>query len=294
MTRLVVSTLAAMLLLATGCPPEAEPPPPPDPCLGFFDIDAPEGDWMWARGSASSPEPDVHYRLRFVRQGDAVKAWYVHDLDRYELTGTRRETDWLFTSAPLIPADQAEAFKTGNADPDARYDVYAYLSIDKQCHVEWTDGYHTYLEGAEAEKTDGMGRKLLAPVGEQTVFSYRPCTEQLGATEGDTSLRAFKRMIDAETGAPILSGDAANLVVWTDAAADGDPACTYSFDYFWDGLIKDEKVESAKVVGDQRKWDHRISLQFLGSHDVTFERYRTCDGGEPEYIGTSCGLVQVQ
>ncbi len=294
MTRFVVSALAALLLLATGCPPEEEPPPPPDPCLGFFDINAPAGDWMWARGSASSPEPDVHYRIRFFREGETVKAWYVHDLERYEMTGTRRETDWLFSSGTLIPADEVETFKANNSNTEARFSAYAYLSIDKQCHVEWSDGYHTYVDGAEVEKTDGMGRKRLAPVGEETVFSYRPCTEKLAATEGATGQRAYKAMIDLETGVPILSGDTANLVVWTDAAADGDAACTYTFDYFWDGLIKDEKAATTQVEGDQRKWTHRINLAFLGSHDVTFERFRACSGGEPEHIGTSCGLVQVQ
>lgn len=293
MTRIVVSALAAVLLLATGCPPKEEPPPPPDPCLGFFDIEAPAGDWMWARGSASSPEPDVHYRIRFFREGDTVKAWYVHDLDRFEMTGTRRETDWLFKSSTLIPADEVESFKANNSDAEARFDAYAYLSIDNQCHVEWMDGHHTYLEGVESERQDGMGRKRLAPVGEQTVFSYRPCTEKLLAAAANNSQRAAQKMIDEGT-VPVLGGDTATLVAWTDAAADGDAACTYSFDYFWDGLLKDEKAATTKVVGDHRKWTHRVNLSFLGSHDVTFERYRACDGGGPELIGTSCGLVQVQ
>jgi len=290
MSRIVL-LLSGLLMALPGCETRTEEPPPPDPCKEFFDIDAPAGDWMWARGSSTAPQPDTHYRIRFVRQGDTVKAWYVHDLQRYEMTGHRRELDWMFTSDVLV--EDPEGFKAGNDDPAARYRVTAYLSIDKQCHVDWSDGYVTYLDGQETEKPDPMGRKTLAPVSDSTRFSYQPCSEAVVAAEGAGSFRAARRMIDSGT-VPLLTGDRGTLAAWTDAATDGEDDCNYSFDYFWDGLLKDEGVATTQRVGEQRKWSHAIDLSSIGSHDVTFERYRACGSVERELIGVSCGLVQVQ
>jgi hypothetical protein len=293
MIRMLLWMLTATLLCQIGCKTEEPVAPVVDPCLEFFDIEAPAGDWMWARGTAAVPQPDTHYRVRFSREGDTVKALYVHDLDRWEMTGTRREMDWMFTSDVLLSADEVEAFKKGNEDGERRLTTHAYLSIDKQCHVDWTDGYTTWVEGQESERTDGLGRKRLAPVSDSTVFSYAPCTEKLLAAEANNSARAAQKMVD-EGVVPLLTGDSANLVAWTDAATDGDASCTFTFDYYWDGLQKKLGRTTAKVSGDHRKWTHHIDLSFIGSHDVTFERFRTCGEGERELIGTSCGLLQIQ
>ncbi len=293
MIRTILALLTLTTLCLAGCKTEAPAAPVVDPCKDFFDIDNPTGDWMWARGTSSVPQPDVNYRVRFVKDGDTVEALYVHDLDRWQMTGTRRETDWLFTSDVLLPADEAEAFKTGNEDGEKRFSTHAYLSIDDQCHVDWTDGYTTFVAGAESERTDGLGRKRLAPVSESTVFSYAPCTEKLLAAEANNSQRAAQTMID-EGVVPLLTGDSGTLVAWTDAAADGDPSCTYTFDYYWDGQQKDLGRTTAQIKGDHRRWTHRIDLTFIGSHPVTFERYRTCGEGDRELIGTACGLIQIQ
>jgi len=287
----VLLVLCVCVLAAAGCETKTEEPPPPDPCKEFFDIGNPVGDWMWARGSSTAPQPDTHYRIRFGREGDTVKAWYVHDLDRYEMTGQRRELDWKFVSDVLV--DDPEGFKAGNEDAEARFRANGYLSIDKQCHVDWSDGYVTYLGGQESEKPDNMGRKTLAPVSDATRFSYLPCTERVVGAEGAGGYRAAEAMI--ESGAvPLLTGDRGTLVAWSEAASDGADDCNYSFDYFWDGLLKDEGVATTQAVGERRKWTHSIGLNFVGSHDVTFERYRACGTVERELIGVSCGLVQVQ
>lgn len=290
MSRLLL-VLCAASLVAVGCETKTEEPPPPDPCKGFFDIEEPEGDWMWARGSSTAPQPDTHYRIRFTRVGDVLKAWYVRDLERYELTGQRRELDWLFVSDVLV--DDPEGFKRTNENPEARFQVSAYLSIDRQCHVDWTDEYVTYLGGQESKKPDPMGRKTLAPVGDATRFSYQPCTEPVVAAEGAGSYRAAQTMVDSGA-VPLLTGSRGTLAAWTDAAADGEGTCNYSFDYFWDGLLKDEGVATTQVVEEHRTWKHSIDLSFIGSHDVTFERYRACGSVERELIGVSCGLLQVQ
>ncbi len=274
--------LCAGLAMTLGCGEDEPEEPQVDPCLEFFDISNPTGDWMFARGTSAAPQPDPHYRVRFFRQGEAVKAYYVHDLDRYEMTGTRRELDWLFETGALTPRP---------GDPAPKVKAHAYLSIDDVCHVEWTDGFTVLSDGKEVEKLDPMGPKTLAPVGEATVFSYRPCTDHVVAGKGGASAVAAAAMVE-EGEVPTLEGERATLTAWTDAAAAGGD-CTLSFDYYWDGQLKEAGLGGPRTVKDHHKWTHTIDLNFVGSHDVTFEHKKACGGGEPEVYAVSCGLFNI-
>lgn len=276
-----------------GCPPREEESPTVDPCKEIFDIENPAGSWMWARGTSATPMPDTNYRIQFFMDGDAVKAWYVHDQERYELTGTRRETDWLFQGGPLRTDAEVAAAHAAAADAEPKVRAHAYLSIDKICHVEWTDGWTgRSADGADHERMDPLGKKTLAPVGADTVYSYHPCDGLVSAGKGAKSAEAAQELLDAGE-APIVDGNRGTFVAWSDAAADGGDDCTYSFDYFWDGWRKAEGLTTVEKAGDGRKWTHSIELNFVGSHEVTFERYRSCGGGDKELIGVSCGAFNV-
>ncbi len=277
---IVMLALACFVFLAAGCGEEEPEVPEVDPCLEFFDIENPEGDWMWARGASAAPQPDTAYRIRFFKEGDTQKAYYVHDLQRYEMTGTRREMDWLFETGPLTPAE---------GDPAPKTKVHAYLSIDKVCHVDWTDGY-TGPDGVE--KSDNLGRKTLAPVGESTIFSYYPHSQPVLAGKANGSYKAAQKIIESGE-PPLLEGDTATLVAWTDATAVADD-CELSFDYFWDGLRRGENLTTVKKGKEHHKWYHEIDVNALGSHDITFEHYKSCGDGPREVFDASNGLVVSQ
>lgn len=288
-----ISVLVVALVGVLGCPPKEEEVPAEDPCKEFFDIESPTGSWMWARGTSAAPMPDTNYRIQFFQDGGTTKAWYVHDQERYEMTGTRRELDWLFVSGPLH--SDAELEKAYEAGPDAepKVEAHAYLSIDDICHVEWTDGWTgRTADGTESERMDPLGKKTLAPVGEGMIYSYRPCTGLVSAGKGARSAEAAQAILDAGE-LPVVDGDRGTFVAFSDAAADGGDDCSYSFDYYWDGRQKEAGLTTVEKAGDQRKWSHTVDLSFIGTHEVTFERYRSCGGGDKELIGVSCGAVSV-
>jgi len=283
MRRFLTCLLVCAGMTLAGCPTEEEvvdEAPTPDPCKSFLDLDAPSGNWMWAKGTSSVPEPDTNYRVSFQNEGDVLKAYYVHDLERFELTGTRRPDDWLFESGPL---DTSRAAK----GQTVKKEVHAYLSMDEVCHVHWTVGYTNVTDGVEEIK-DGKA-KSMAPVGDQTVFSYRPCDSGVVSGSGSGSYESAKAMMNpAEP--PVLTGAKATFVAWTDAPA-GD--CSYSFDYFWDGLRTGEALHTVKKSGKHIKWSHKASINFIGSHEVSMEMYASCDGGPQEVIAAACGVFLI-
>jgi hypothetical protein len=281
MRRLLTGLLVCGVMILGGCPTEEEVVEPKiDPCKSFMDFEAPAGSWMWARGSSANPEPDTNYRLSFQREGETLKAYYVHDLERFELTGTQRPEDWLFESGPLDVSGAAEG-------ETVKKEVHAYLSMDKVCHVYWTVGYTSVTDGVEEIKEEA--RRVQAPVGQQTVFSYEPCTTELVAGKGAGSFKSAQAMMNpAEP--PLLTGDNATFVAWTDMP-EGD--CQYSFDYFWDGLRKEDALSTVKKSGDKLKWSHRGAISFIGTHEVTLELYQSCDGAAQERMAVACGTFSI-
>jgi len=277
---ILMLTLSAFVFVLAGCPEKEPEVPEVDPCLDIFDLNNPTGNWMWARGASAAPMPDTAYRVHFFKDGDTHKAYYVHDLQRYEMTGIRRELDWLFETGPLTPVE---------GDPAPKAKVHAYLSLDKVCHVNWTDGY----SGPDGvEKSDNLGRKTLAPVGEATIFSYYPCSNPVMAGKANGSFKAAQKIL--ESGEPtLLDGDTATLVSWTDVADVADD-CELSFDYFWDGLQRGENLTTVKKGKEHHKWSHHLDVNAIGSHDVTFELYKSCGGAPREVFDASCGLVVSQ
>lgn len=282
MRRFLTCLLVCVGMTLGGCPTEEEvvEAPKVDPCKSFLDMDTPTGNWMWAKGTSKVPEPDTNYRVSFQQEGAVVKAYYVHDLERFELSGTRRPGDWLFESGQLdvggAPAGQT-----------VKKELHAYLSMDEVCHVHWTVGYTTVTDGVEETK-EGRN-KSLAPVGEQTVFSYRPCAAEIVSGSGAGSYASAQKLMNPET-PPILSGERATFVAYTEAP-EGD--CSYSFDYHWDGLRKEEALQTVKKSGKHLKWSHKGSINFIGTHEVSFEMFQSCDGGPQVPVSAACGTFLI-
>lgn len=287
MVGLVMGTLAVG---SAGCGDEDTTPADAAPAAADdgFALDKLDGQWIRIDGNRG----DHTHRFAFHRSGGATELWYTNGgFTKRRLAGELRKSDWKFTE--VLDADEEARWKQGARDKARLYvkpkPASGGLQITEVVVQSKGDG--------ESEKPKG-GFQEYVPFPEATPFTFRPCDGPLflGPAASDPA-EAAKQV--KEEGGPFPGhalGKAIPVGVFTDAAADGDPACTYDMDLFFDdrpatnedGTV--QKAVSAGAVADgRRSWlVEAWYAPFSGNHHFQVFRYRTCSDGPRELLGVQC------
>ena len=119
------------------------------------------------------------------------------------------------------------------------------------------------VANAEAQKAGEMELKI------RNIGIADKEVEELGDAKGDTSMGTVP------------------VGMWSDVAADGDEACTYDMDLYFDGqaVAELQKIAAGEAKDGLRHWYHAWDAQFTGNHHFEMYRYRTCADAKRERIG---------
>jgi hypothetical protein len=274
MTRSLFFVLGATALL-TACQTEAPPPPEPEvpeQCKKIH-IDKLAGDWVLVKGSSADPKT----RMRIMEDGDGYKAWYVDGFfGHHDMDVEKRKTDLKLTAKT---ASQAPG-----GGPARKARLYIEPKLEKCALV-----VHNGVEIDGKEQVEPKTVEFVEFPKSDTVFTYRPPDGRLHLGKAATERRAAEKDLEAE-GGPKTDHPMGAVPVgaWTELTADGDPACTYDMDLYFDDKLEPElKGLSPEVKGDWRNWSHTFEAPYSGNHHFQIYRYRTCSGGERELIGVS-------
>ncbi len=276
-----------MLALLLACPPAEEPDAPvaEDKCPHVA-MDQLAGRWIKVQGN----QGDHTHRVQVNQHGSAYEGWFVNgSFAKLSMAGVLRETDLQLTQ--VLSAEDEAAWKAGNKDR-----VRLYLEPYKQrCALRVVEARLKWAEGGETEVQVGSGYQEYLQFPEGTELTFRPCDEPLFIGDAAANEAASAKQIEA--GMPVASfGEAVPSALWTEAAADGDPACSYSFDaYFDDQPVADARGLPAGAVADgKRTWSYAWNAPYSGNHILEMYRYRQCGEGERELLAVACadGVLQ--
>lgn len=248
-----------------------------------------EGQWIRVNGNAG----DHKTRFEARPSADGLSLWYVGGLfTKRELKGERRTKDWVFTQA-TSPAEE-EAYKKGEKEL-----VRIYLEPKKDaCALRVMAGTLKWDAAAgKPKETMAPGFQEFLPFPEGQAFTFRPCDGPLFMGKAALDLKEATK--ELENGGPTYAGplgDALALGAWTDAAADGDAACTYDMDLFFDDRPAKDKdgkprgpVPAGAVLDGKRAWSvNDWYAPYSGNHHFEIYRYKSCGGGARELLGVSC------
>ncbi len=270
---------------ADGSKPAAADPA--DKCARVS-LDGLDGRWIEVKGR----QGNYTHRFLVSRTGEAAELFVVlGGFTKKRLQGEKRSGDWRFTEQ-LDEAGMA-AWQRGERSR-VRLFVEPWA---QQCSLRVTEvEVVPKPDGGEGEKPKGTFTEYL-PFPDDVTFSFRPCDGPafLGKAAADAALQAKQLAAGgAAPGHPL--GEAIPVGVVTDAAADGDPACTYDMDlYFDDRPAKDKAgaprgpVAAAPAAGGKRAWVvPDWYAPYSGNHHFELYRHRTCAGGPRELIDVRC------
>lgn len=279
---------ALLLGLVMGCGGEADSPAPlvEDKCPTVA-LDNMAGDWLRVDGSKG----DKTHRFRLMKDKDGYRAWFVNGFfKKIEMQGSTRKNDVMFTEVPS--AAKRVAVEAGEASLDRIFVEprkatcslrVSYVSVGQK-------------EGKEVEKpTPGFSEYL--PLPDTAKLSFQPPTETLflakAAQQKSAADAQVAKLGGADPATPL--GEAIPVGMWSDAAADGDPSCTYDMALFFDDVaVKDRDALPAGEVKDGLRHWYVADwyAPFSGNHNFEVYRYRTCGGGARELIAVA-GLEAV-
>ena len=286
--------LAATLLLGCG-DTEPEASKADDPCP-HISMESLPGRWI-----KYDKKADQTWRFEVVSQGEASggpEMWLTAGgWTKKQLAGERRSSDWSFTE---IPDDRKKAaYEAGNEGL-----IRLYVESNKaKCALRVSEVEVMLADGVQKERPKpGFVEYVEFP--KQYDFTFRPCDSDLffGAAANDRKA-ADKQLAElkmADPSSPL--GEALSVAAWTPVEKDGDAACTFDMDlYFDDQPAKDKAgqprgpLPAAAPVDGWRQW--LVSYwyaPFSGNHHFQIYRYRACNGGERELIGVSCTEAVLQ
>lgn len=272
------------LLLLIACPAQEQAAPVEDKCP-HVDMERMEGRWIKVRGEA----PDHTVRLQVLKNPEGrLEAWFVNgDFNKRRMTVERRTDDFLLDE--VLPADRQARYAAGQ---DTKLRIY--LQPWKQrCSIRAVEARVAMVDGKEKEQqTGGAGYQEYLQMPEKYAFTYRPCDEPLFLADAATSwAKASAELSGAGAAATTASlGEKLPVAAFSDAAADGDAACTFTFDaYFDDQAVADKANQPAgEVVDGKRRWGLEWFAPYSGNHMFELYRYRQCGGGERELIAVAC------
>lgn len=275
--------------VACGDTEEAAPPPADDPCPKIS-MDTLDGRWIKYAGKA-----DQTWRFEIVTSGTASgkpELWLTSGgWTKRRMVGERRSNDWKFTE---VPDDRKrKAYEAGDQSL-----MRLYVEPYKQkCSIRTSQVDVNWVGGAEKERPKpGFVEYIEFP--DTYTFTFRPCDAPLffgkAAQDKPVADQQLAELGTSDPSSPL--GKALVVGAWSDAAADGDAACTYDMDlYFDDQPAKDEAgnprgpVPAQAAADGSRAW--RVDdwyAPFSGNHHFQVYRYKTCDGGARTLLGVSC------
>ncbi|MCB9681637.1 MAG: hypothetical protein H6733_09220 [Alphaproteobacteria bacterium] len=278
MRHLVLPAAAIAVSLACGgSAPEPAPAEQVNDKCPRVGMDAMAGDWVLATG-------DVKTRFRVLQRGGDTVLWYVDPSfsnHKLELVGTRHEHDWQFDERPTGP--RKRLIDSGGEQPKR---VYLQPRLSK-CAVEVLVG-----------SVDADGKETIAPRPKEflqfpdnagVVLSYQPPDAPLFFN--DAAKDHAKAAQELADGGPRIDVPSGAIVAgaWSEADADGDAACTYTFDAWFDSqpLEAGKEQPAGEVVDGARPWTYAYDAPYGGNHTFELYRYRACNGGARELIGVS-------
>lgn len=273
--RLLSLPLFALVLTACGA---GEPPPPTleeqaaAKCPKVH-LDRLAGDWIVASG-------DPKTRMRIEQDGADYKAFWVGgDMRKRAMSVTRREKDLQLTE--IATGRKKERVEAGQ---EALTRLYVEPKL-KKCALEVFMGR---VDAAGKEDVSPKAVEFLEfPSQEGVVFTYAPPDEPLFLGEAARKKKVADKQI-AEAGEPSFEHEMGTVPVgmWSDAAADGDPSCSYEMELFFDHMPVEgaAPVPAGKVESGVRHWYHEWNAPYSGNHHFEIHRVRVC-GEERTTLG---------
>lgn len=271
---MLLALLTACADLVGSAPTEAPEADVPAQCRAVH-LDRLDTDWVAVRGKAADPK----VRLRIAKAGDGYEAtWIDGSFTRRAMVGEKREKDVRLTEQ-LTEAQRAAGEKV-------RARLYIQPSI-ADCALKVFVGR---VEG-EVESIPPTATEFVPmPSQEGVVFSYRAADEPLflGPAARDRAARD-KQLAEAGGPKPDHELGAVPVGTWSKVEDDGDPACTYDMDLYFDDLRVAELSPrpAAAPVDGFRHWFHEWDAPFSGNHHFEIYRYRTCADGKRELISVA-------
>jgi hypothetical protein len=265
-------------LLALACTPAEEPVAVvEDPCPEIA-LDKLAGDWIKVEGSKG-----VHdFRVRVNADNSAV---YVDGGNtRRKMSGELRENDLVLTEVP--DAARKAAVEAGEDNLKR-----LYLEPNKKtCAVRASEMHVTMKDGKEIEKPVNKTPYIeFLPFPEGQVFSFSLCEDTLYVEEAAKNWKVAEKEIKrGEVNKVASLGESIPVAAWSIAAEDGDAACTYTVDTWFDGRPKEAGIAASAVSGERRQYLHNFNAPYSGYHLLEMHRYKQCDGGEKELIAVDC------
>ncbi len=264
-------------ILSVGCEEEAAPEPEvPEQCRNVH-LDRLAADWIGVVSGVGDPK----FRMRVMagdKPGEDYTVWYIGGyFDRITLTGTKRGEDVQLTEQPT--GTRKARIEAGE---EQRKRLYIKPSL-KDCALKVYTGT---VDAAGKEQVPASAIEFVAfPAQPGVAFAFQPPTEPLflGATSRDRT----KATTATEAADPSHAMGAVPVGVWSPIEADGDAACTYDMDlYFDDRRVEDLSPKPAGAAEDGlRPWLHDWQAPYSGNHHFELHRFRTCDGSERTLLG---------
>lgn len=277
----LISTLLTVLLVGCGAGTESSEESAsdvPEKCRNVH-VDKLAADWLAVRGNVADPKT----RIRIEKggaDGTDYRGMYVGGFfTKVEMKGEKRDDDVRFTEIPT--AKKAARVKAGEAQLTR---IYAKPRLSK-CAIEVFAG-----------KVDAAGKETIPPKGVEFVlfpsqdgvtFTYEPAQRTLFlADAAKDKTVADKQVQEAGGASPEAEFPNVPVGMWSNVEEDGDPACTYDMDlYFDDRNVPELTAVSAGEVKDGfRHWFQEWEAPYSGNHHFEMYRYRTCEGEARELI----------
>jgi len=241
------------------------------------------GDYILVQGNS----PDHKNRFRILEEGQGLSMWYVDGgFTRRVMKGELREHDYKFVE---VPDDRKKAaFEAGNEPLKV---VYVEPRLEK-CALRVSKLELSRVDGKDVEKGSPLFLEYVSFPKTQPI-AWAPCDGDLFLYDAAKSYGTAKKQLD-ELGWPKVDhplGEAIPAAAWSDAAADGDAACTYDMDLYFDDLPVAEgtALAAGDVTDGMRHWFVPAwKAPYSGNHHFEIHRYRTCDGKERQRIGVNC------
>ena len=245
------------------------------------------GKWIKFAGKAVK-----EHRFEIVEEGGGYTLWYTGGgFTKKALRGEKRSGDVMFTE--VLDERREGLYKSGSTSK-----VRLYVEPRKQdCSLRVSEMTLEWKGDKDVERPKGTFTTFVE-LPEGPVLTFRPCDQELfigaAATDKKEADAQIERSGAAEPAGEM--GDAVPIGTWTDAAADGDAACTYDMDLFFDDTSARDKdgnvltkVAAGAVADGQRHWAvPGWYAPWTGNHHFEIHRFRTCDGGSRELIGVAC------
>jgi hypothetical protein len=237
-----------------------------------------QGDWLLANGNPKT-------RMRWTSRDGKTYLWYIDPAfsnHKLELEGVKRDKDWQFDEVPR--GTRIKLIETGG---EAKKRLYIQPRMTS-CAVEV---YAGTVDPSGKETMPPKPKEFLQwPDGSPQQFSFAPHDQTLFLGEAATDKTKADKQVEAN-GAPGIEAEMGSVVVgvWTSVSSDGDTACDYTYDaYFDDLLVEGATAQPAgEVKDDTRHWTHTFEAPYSGNHRFELHRFRQCAGGERERIAVA-------